>query len=145
MLPPTQAAPGPPHSRDQILLSTTDAQLPVRPLALDRRADRFATHIDLGVEPAIEVDGRRHSEQERRIVSVRWLCGTVLTGLAGAALIGASIYASLGHHKNFAETPEAAAPPRLEVASGEAINPRKGDRLVKAVDIVAATSTVDIW
>ena len=123
------------------MLSTTDAQLPVRPLALDRRADRFAAQIDLGVEPAIEADGRRHSEEERRIVSVRWLCGTVLTGLAGAALIGAAIYASLGHHKNFAEIPEAAVQPRREVSSGEAINPLKGDRLVKAVDIVAAKQT----
>jgi murein DD-endopeptidase MepM/ murein hydrolase activator NlpD len=118
----------------------TEAQVPVRSLALDRRSDRFDTAVDLGVEPAIEADGRRHSEEERRNVSVRWLCGTILTGFAGALLIGSAIYASFGNHKNFAEIPEAAAPPRRDT-SGDGVNPRKGDRLVKAVDIVAAKQT----
>jgi murein DD-endopeptidase MepM/ murein hydrolase activator NlpD len=118
----------------------TEAQAPVRSLTVERRVDRFEPTVDLGVEPAIEADGRRHSAEDRRNVSVRWLCGTILTGFAGALLIGSAIYASFGNHKNFAEIPEAAAPPRRD-ASGDGINPRKGDRLVKAVDIVAAKQT----
>ena len=97
--------------------------------------------MDLGMEPAIEADGRRHSEQDRRSISIRWLCGTILTGFAGALLIGSAIYASLGHHKNFAEIPEAAAPPRREVTNSASTNSGKGDRLVKAIDIVAAKQT----
>ena len=39
---------------------------------------------DEGGPPAIEADGRRHSADDRRRVSIRWLLGTVLTGLMRA-------------------------------------------------------------
>jgi len=47
---------------------------------------------NLGDEAPIEIDGRRHTADERRRVSVRWLSGTVLTGLSGALLISAAAY-----------------------------------------------------
>ncbi len=93
--------------------------------------------IDLGVEPAIEIDGERHTFFDHRRVSVRWLVGTVLTGLIGAALIGSTIYAALDHESNFAVAPTLALPQQKDVADDEATLP-KGDRLVKPVDIVAA-------
>ena len=103
----------------------------------DRRFDRFSLAIDIGVEAPIEADGARHTPDDRRHVSIRWLCGTILTGVAGALLIGAAIYAALGRQSNFAEAPQQISS-RRDVAANEAVNSQKGDRLVKSVDIVAA-------
>src|SRR6516225_6992392 len=102
---------------------------------------QFAGAIDLGHEPAIEADGKRHTAFDHRRVSLRWLAGTILTGLSGAALIGAAIYAALDHQSNFAEAPMPALSPRKEASTDTVINSRKGDRLVKSVDIVAAKQT----
>ncbi len=104
----------------------------------DRLADRGRVRVDLGVEPAIELDGgEEHTPTDRWRVSFRWLVGTVLTGMAGAALIGAALYAALGSHSYFAETPAYAVVNRRD-GGGEQINGGKGDRLMKSVDLVAA-------
>ena len=104
-----------------------------------------AAHGDpdwLGDEPAIEVDGRRHTPDDRRRVSTRWLSGTVLTGLSGALLISAAAYTALDQQTRFAE-----APTRAQTARGadsdeqQTVNPKKGDRLMRAVDVVAAKQT----
>jgi murein DD-endopeptidase MepM/ murein hydrolase activator NlpD len=97
--------------------------------------------MDLGMDPPIEADGERHTADDRRRVSLRWLMGTILTGLAGTGLIGAAIYAALDRQPNFAEAPVAAGPVRREVVTGDLVNPRKSDRLVKPVDIVAGKQT----
>ncbi|MGH6845917.1 MAG: M23 family peptidase, partial [Methylocella sp.] len=93
--------------------------------------------IEFGVDPAIEPDGARRASFDRRRVSLRWLSGTLLTGLSGAALIGSAIYAALGHQTYFAEAPAPSLAQRKEILLDFGVNPRKGDRLVKAVDIVA--------
>ncbi|ACK52191.1 Peptidase M23 [Methylocella silvestris BL2] len=97
---------------------------------------RFQGGVDLGHEPAIEADGKRHSSFDRRRISFRWLSGTILTGVSGGALIGAAIYASLGNHAFIPEPPSLA--PRKEINVDFGVNQHKADRLVKAVDIVAA-------
>jgi hypothetical protein len=97
---------------------------------------RHAPSADIGTEPPIEADGRRHSPEDHRHISLRWLSGTCLTGLTGALLIGAAVYSALDGQSNFAEPPTPAVP-RAEKTDA-AVNPRKGDRLVKSVDIVAA-------
>ncbi len=114
---------------------------PARPLntLVDRRTAPSARHTDLGVDPPIDTDGGRHSALDRHRVSVRWFCGTVLTGLAGASLIGAALVAALGLQSTSAEQPQMSAAHRE--AAAEIVNPRKGDRLVKSVDIVAAKQT----
>jgi murein DD-endopeptidase MepM/ murein hydrolase activator NlpD len=94
---------------------------------------------DLGLEPAIEIGGDRQSPLDRRRVSLRWLGGTILTAFAGAALIGASIYAALDWQSNFAEAPLPAQLIHKEAQTG--VDPSKGDRLVKTVDIVADKQT----
>ena len=66
-----------------------------RRFTFTRRRDRRAEAPDLGLAPPIEADGAEHSALERRRVSLRWLLGTVLTGFAGMALIGAAIYAAV--------------------------------------------------
>ena len=105
-------------------------------LSAHGRSEFSAALVDLGLEPAIETaSGRQRPLDGRRQVSLRWLCGTVLTGLAGAILISAATYAALDRQSNFAEAPLPAAPTYKEGASG--VNPQKGDRLVKSIDIVA--------
>ena len=105
-------------------------------LSAHGRSEFSAAPVDLGLEPAIETaSGRQRPLDGRRQVSLRWLCGTVLTGLAGAILISAATYAALDRQSNFAEAPLPAAPTYKEGASG--VNPHKGDRLVKSIDIVA--------
>ena len=91
--------------------------------------------INLGVEPAIEADGRRHAAAERQSVSKRWLAATCLTGCAGGALIGVAIYAALDRHAVKIQAATYASPPRVE-AAGSASSVPKGDRLVKKVDVV---------
>ena len=103
----------------------------------DRQADRGRAKMDLGVEPPIELDGEEHTQVDRWRVSFRWLVGTVLTGLAGALLIAAALYAALGSHSYFAESPAFASISRRDGGS-EQINGGKGDRLMKSVDLVAA-------
>jgi murein DD-endopeptidase MepM/ murein hydrolase activator NlpD len=103
----------------------------------DRQADRGRAKMDLGVEPPIELDGEEHTQVDRWRVSFRWLVGTVLTGLAGALLIAAALYAALGSHSYFAESPAFAVISRRDGGS-EQINGGKGDRLMKSVDLVAA-------
>ncbi len=102
-------------------------------------AGPYAVDLALGVEPAIEADGERHTFFDHRRVSLRWLGGTVLTGCLGALLIGAAIFAALDRQSNFAEAPSPAVPVRKDVEIG--VNPHKSDRLVKPVDIVAAKQT----
>jgi murein DD-endopeptidase MepM/ murein hydrolase activator NlpD len=97
---------------------------------------RHAASIDIGTEPPIEADGRRHTPEDHRQISLRWLAGTVLTGLTGALLIGAAVYSALDGQSNFAEAPTPAVA-RADKTDA-AVNPRKGDRLVKSIDIVAA-------
>ncbi|ACB94072.1 M23 family metallopeptidase [Beijerinckia indica] len=110
----------------------------MRSLAAYRSTDRRGGAVELGNEPAIDTDGEQHDIFDRRQVSLRWLAGTILTGLSGAGLIGAAIYAAFDHQSHFAEAPMLAAPPHRETAQESGINGRKGDRLVKSVDIVAA-------
>jgi murein DD-endopeptidase MepM/ murein hydrolase activator NlpD len=96
---------------------------------------------ELGDEPAIEADGRRHSADDRRRVSIRWLMGTVLTGLSGALLISAAAYTALDQQTHFAEAPTRAQIARKDDRDSQTVNPKKGDRLMRAVDVVAAKQT----
>ena len=107
----------------------------------ERMSGRDFAVVDLGVEAPIEIDGQRHTDLDHRRVSLRWLSGTILVGIAGSGLIGSAVYAALDRQSNFAEAPQASAGVRRDQATSEFVNPQKGDRLVKSVDIVAAKQT----
>ena len=117
------------------------AHQPKLPAFAERSQDAVALRVDLGNEPPIEVDGRAHSAQDHRQVSLRWLAGTVLTGLTGAGLIGAAVYAAFDKRSTQVEAPQAAIATHKDLASGETVNQRKGDRLVQAVNLIAAKQT----
>ncbi|WP_442916020.1 M23 family metallopeptidase [Lichenihabitans sp. Uapishka_5] len=97
--------------------------------------------IDLGVEPPIEASGRRHAAFDRRRVSLRWMFGTILTGLVGGGLIGLAIYASLEQNAIAPRQPDFVASVPVEPASGPDDGPRRADRLIKNADIVADKQT----
>jgi murein DD-endopeptidase MepM/ murein hydrolase activator NlpD len=108
-------------------------------LTAHHRLDWSQAAPDVGLEPAIEVGGHRQTPLDRRRISIRWFGGTIVTAIAGASLIGAAIFAALDRQSNFAEAPVAALTAPQEAETG--INPSKGDRLVKAVDIIADKQT----
>ena len=116
---------------------TMDAGVQSRNPGVYLQPAQLRANIEFGVDPAIEADGARHASFDRRRVSLRWLSGTLLTGLSGAALFGSAIYAALGHQTYFAEAPAPSLSQRKEINLDFGVNPHKGDRLVKAVDIVA--------
>jgi murein DD-endopeptidase MepM/ murein hydrolase activator NlpD len=84
--------------------------------------------VDLGNEPPLFVDGGPGIDFDRSRVSVRWLSGTILTGLCGAALMGGAVFAALDGEAHFAANPE-----RVESAVRSGIGNRaavrKSDRL----------------
>jgi murein DD-endopeptidase MepM/ murein hydrolase activator NlpD len=85
--------------------------------------------IDLGNDPPLSVDGNLRSDFDRRRVSVRWLSGTILTGLCGAALMGGAVFAALDGEAHFAANPERVEP-ALRGSLGNRITARKSDRLL---------------
>lgn len=97
--------------------------------------------VELGHEPPIEIGRARIEAGERRGVSLRWLAGVALAGLCGLTLIGTALYLDLDRQSTFAEAPEFAVAAHKDSAEGEGVNPGKGDRLVRPIDIVAAKQT----
>jgi murein DD-endopeptidase MepM/ murein hydrolase activator NlpD len=108
------------------------------------RADRATVGSDLGVEPPIRLGDDRFDRNERRNASLRWLAGASLAGLCGVTLIGAALYLDLDSQYDFAEAPELAAPARPADAQEEGVNPGKGDRLLRPVDIVSDKQTFKV-
>ena len=96
---------------------------------LDRRST-------LGLEPPLAREGER-APPDRRSVSVRWLSGTILTGLFGAALIGSAIWVSLDGRSPSPSAASSRSRPPPRPAGGER-SPRRGDRLFTHTDIVSA-------
>jgi murein DD-endopeptidase MepM/ murein hydrolase activator NlpD len=106
-----------------------------------RHGKRVSLLASIGVEPPIVAHGDRLGMETQRRVSPRWLAGTALTGLIGAGLLGGAIYVAFDRQTYFAEAPTRAIPARREQPEDMGINPKKGDRLLRAVDIVAAKQT----
>jgi murein DD-endopeptidase MepM/ murein hydrolase activator NlpD len=99
------------------------------------------TTIDLGNEPPLSVDGGMRSDFDRRRVSVRWLSGTILTGLCGAALMGGAVFAALDGETHFAANPERAEPP-LRGSIGNRATARKSDRLPPVAEVNSARQII---
>lgn len=99
---------------------------------------RAPAMVELGHEPPLNPSGNAVTV-DRRSVSLRWLAGSVLTGLSGILLIGAAIHISVEGDGIVAEQPQAAkalAPKRN--SSGAA---RKGDKLVQTDVVGGARQT----
>jgi murein DD-endopeptidase MepM/ murein hydrolase activator NlpD len=97
--------------------------------------------IDLGNEPPLSVDGVLRTDFDRRRVSVRWLSGTILTGLCGAALMGGAVFAALDGEAHFAANPERVEP-TLRGSLGNRATARKSDRLPPVMESNAARQII---
>src|SRR5258708_34599125 len=99
--------------------------------------------IDLGNEPPLSVDGGLSIDFDRSRVSVRWLSGTILTGLCGAALMGGAVFAALDGEAHFAASPE-----RVESTFrggiGNRATARKSHRLPPVTESNAARQVIRI-
>jgi murein DD-endopeptidase MepM/ murein hydrolase activator NlpD len=80
---------------------------------------------------------------ERSRVSVRWLSGTILTGLCGAALMGGAVFAALDGEAHFATNAERVEF-GLKVGLGNRATARKSDRLPPISDSNAARQVIRI-
>ena len=99
--------------------------------------------IDLGSEPPLSLDGGVSNDFDRSRVSVRWLSGTILTGLCGAALMGGAVFAALDGEAHFAANPERVES-MLRVGSGGRATIRKSDRLPPVTESSGARQVVRI-
>src|SRR5215213_9915110 len=107
-----------------------------------RRLDllvRPASGMDLGPEP-LDAGGATAQAIDRRSLNLRWLGASILTGVAGAALLGAAIYVSLEGEMTFAEAAERVAATARAVATEERATSvaRKGDKLVRSEMVASA-------
>jgi murein DD-endopeptidase MepM/ murein hydrolase activator NlpD len=85
------------------------------------------------------VDGGSNAEFDRSRVSVRWLSGTILTGLCGAALMGGAVFAALGESTPTA--PEKVEPTLRNAGAGRTAV-RKSDRLPPVTEGSGARKTL---
>src|SRR5215475_57323 len=89
------------------------------------------------------MNGGVSNDFDRSRVSVRWLSGTILTGLCGAALMGGAVFAALDGEAHFAANPE-----RVESmfrgGSGGRATIRKSDRLPPVTESSGARQVVRI-
>ena len=102
---------------------------------------RAAFGIDLGNEPPLNAAGTNAPDIDRRGVNLRWLGASVLTGITGGALIGASIYIALEGATIVAQAPERALPaPQRAAGDDEKTSPvaHKADRLNRSEMIASA-------
>jgi murein DD-endopeptidase MepM/ murein hydrolase activator NlpD len=74
-----------------------------------KEASHLSSGIDLGHEPPLNTNGSAAHEVDKWEVNLRWLGASVLTGVTGAVLIGASIYIALEGATTSALPPERAA------------------------------------
>lgn len=110
--------------------------------ARDPSAVRPSRLFERGIEPPLDMAGGEATQVDRREVNLRWLCASALTGITGAALLGAAIQVSLTGGASFAAIPEKVTlSSRREVGDDGASVARKGDRLVRNLMIASAKQT----
>ena len=116
---------------------------------LDAAARRIAPDqanvlaIDLGFEPPLGAGARRHVLDERRRVSLRWFSATVLTGVFGASFLGLAVFGALDVQGDAVERPDLVRGDavRSDGAGRSVAGLRKGDKLVRAIDLINAKQT----
>ena len=87
-----------------------------------RNAPHLSSGIDLGHEPALNSSGNTAPEIDKWEVNLRWLGASILTGVTGAALIGASIYIT------FEGAAISALPPERTALTGRSSSGRDEER-----------------
>ncbi|WP_208998551.1 M23 family metallopeptidase [Roseibium aquae] len=97
--------------------------------------------ICLGEEPPLVMHGDQHVLKDRRQVSIRWLTGTVLTGVTSVALMGGALTAALDGHYSLAA---ALAPTGLNGLEEDTELVAKGDRITKSATAFSNKQIIDV-
>ncbi|CAM5776742.1 membrane protein [Labrys miyagiensis] len=104
------------------------------------RQDRYGA-TDPGTQPPLSADGGR--APDRRKVSLRWLTGTILTGLFGAGLMGGAVYAALDGEYSVASLPQT-APGVARDSETQTNTSQKSDRILIQTDTMEAHQVIRI-
>ena len=98
--------------------------------------------VDLGPEPPLLVGGEEE-QPVRRTVSIRWLCGTILTGLASTFLMGGALMAALNNPNQLAARPDSLQTASADPSAGIAFG-RKGDRMRPTEETVSSRQILQV-
>ncbi|WP_413989814.1 M23 family metallopeptidase [Labrys okinawensis] len=93
------------------------------------------------MQPPLSADGGR--ALDRRKVSLRWLTGTILTGLFGAGLMGGAVYAALDGEYSIASLPQI-APGVARDSETQTNTSQKSDRILIQTDTMEAHQVIRI-
>jgi murein DD-endopeptidase MepM/ murein hydrolase activator NlpD len=106
-----------------------------------RTAGHRLDTVDFGDMPPIYVGGNDGDARfDRRQVSIRWLAGTVLTGVFGAALMGGAVFAALDGETRFATSADRYA---VTIRSPDKpVTTRKSDRLTPVEEVQSARQLI---
>ena len=102
---------------------------------------RPGDHIDFGNEPPLTVGIDKSGAPARRSISVRWLSGTILTGLTSFVLMGGALTVAL-NGQNLIATPAESADPSLITA--HLVTGEKGDRILPAPSPPTAREVIPV-
>lgn len=121
--------------------NATDEPRPIYRAKRAVSARRPGEHQVLGHEPPLDPNGEAHRDASRRGVNLRWLGGSILTAVTGAALLGTAIYIAIEGGSTVVALPERASPATNTSAPSARVVARKGDLLVRADLTVAAKNS----
>jgi murein DD-endopeptidase MepM/ murein hydrolase activator NlpD len=106
-------------------------------------ASAHGGEVDLGFEPPLLVGGDDDQRPASRTVSVRWLCGTILTGVASTFLMGGALMAALNNPNQFAAAPDSIGVASAELPAEVSFG-RKGDRMRPTEEAVASRQILQV-
>ncbi len=101
--------------------------------------------VDIGREPALTFDAQesRDTTIDRRHINYRWLFSTMLTGVAGAALMGGALFIAFDRQSQFAEAPSVAyAGLRTDNTPDSVVGAGKTDRIVVQTDDISSRQVI---
>lgn len=97
------------------------------------------TGVDIGREPALSFATHARDETPgRRMLNIRWLACTVLTGVAGAALMGGALFIAFDRQSEFALPPHSVLASTTDGVLGNG----RSDRLVLASERISSRQVI---
>ncbi|MFK7793513.1 MAG: M23 family metallopeptidase [Devosiaceae bacterium] len=105
---------------------------------------RTLRRIKVGTDPALNPEPSKPSSVEHRGVSLKWLFGTVVTGLASTGLMIGALYAAVDGRQQLAVPPGVAQTELLASLLDEDGRIQKGDRLTRTVEPIANRQLIDV-
>ncbi len=105
---------------------------------------RTLKRIKVGTDPALSAEVNKPSSVEHRGVSLKWLFGTVVTGLASTGLMIGALYAAVDGRQQLAVPPSVAQTELLASLVDEDGRITKGDRLTRTVEPIANRQLIDV-